>query len=87
MIFQNLDQLTELKKEAQVTLKNVEDENRINQRELKQDLRSINIAKKEQEVRHKEYLNALTREKNKEQTKVRHEFERICNEIHLKYQH
>lgn len=55
-----------MKKEAQITLKNVEDENRINQRELKQDLRSINIAKKEQEVRHKEYLNALTREKNRE---------------------
>ena len=35
LIFQNLDQLTELKKEAQVTLKNVEDENRINERELK----------------------------------------------------
>jgi len=27
--------LTELKKEAQITLKNVEDENRINERELK----------------------------------------------------
>lgn len=76
-----------MKKEAQITLKNVEDENRINQRELKQDLRSINIAKKEQEVRHKEYLNALTREKNREQTKARHEFERICNEIHLTYQY
>jgi hypothetical protein len=44
LVFQNLDQLTELKKEAQVTLKNVEDENRINQRELKQDLRSIRVS-------------------------------------------
>lgn len=87
LIFQNLDQLTELKKEAQITLKNVEDENRINERELKQDLRSIKVSQKEQEVRHKEYLNALTKEKNKEQTKVRQEFERICNEIHMKYKH
>lgn len=85
LVFQNLDQLTELKKEAQITLKNVEDENRINQRELKQDLRSIRVSHKEQEQRHKEYLNALTKEKNKQQTKARHEFERITNEIHAKF--
>jgi hypothetical protein len=41
-----------LKKEAQITLKNVEDENRINERELKQDLRALKVSKKEQEVRH-----------------------------------
>jgi growth arrest-specific protein 8 len=85
LIFQNLDQLTELKKEAQITLKNIEDENRINERELKQDLRSLKVSKKEQEVRHQEYLNALTRDKNKQQTKLRQDFERISNEIHLKY--
>lgn len=35
LMFQNLDQLTQLKKEAQITLKNTEDEHRINERELK----------------------------------------------------
>jgi len=85
LIFQNLDQLTELKKEYKITLKNVEDENRINARELKQDLRSLKVAKKEQEVRHAEYLNALTKEKNKEMTRLRQDFERISNEIHLKF--
>jgi len=68
-------------------LKNVEDENRINERELKQDLRSLKVAKKEQEVRHQEYLNALTKEKNKLQTKLRHDFERISNEIHQKFKY
>jgi SHS2 domain-containing protein len=68
LLFQNLDQLTELKKESQITLKNVEDENRINERELKQDVRALKVSKKEQEVRHTEYLNALTREKNKQAT-------------------
>lgn len=85
LMFQNLDQLTELKKESQITLKNIEDENRINERELKQDLRSLKVAKKEQEMRHIEYLNALTKEKNKQQTKLRQDFERITNEIHQKY--
>ena len=35
LVFQNLDQLTELKKEAEITLKNAEDDHRIEQRELK----------------------------------------------------
>lgn len=86
-LFQNLDQLTELKKEAQITLKNVEDDHRINERELKQDVRALKVQKKEQEVRHTEYLNALTREKNKQGTRVRQEYERIANEIQHKYKH
>ena len=36
-------------------------------------------------MRHQEYLNALTKEKNKEQTKLRQEFERVSNEIHQKF--
>jgi hypothetical protein len=52
LIFNNLDQLTQLKKEAQITLKNHEDEHRITERELKQDIRGIKVQKKEQEVRH-----------------------------------
>ena len=46
-------------------MKNVEDEHRIDERELKQDLRALKVQKKEQEVRHSEYLNALTKDKNK----------------------
>jgi hypothetical protein len=63
-----LDQLTELKKEAEVTLKNAEDDHRIEQRELKQDVRSLKVQKKEQEVRHMEYLNTLTKDFNKRAT-------------------
>ncbi len=63
-----MDQLTELKKEAEVTLKNAEDDHRIEQRELKQDVRSLKVQKKEQEVRHMEYLNTLTKDFNKRAT-------------------
>lgn len=87
LVFQNLDQLTELKKEAQIQLKNVEDEHRVDERELKQDIRSLKVSKKEQEVRHQEYLNALTRDNNKKATKMRSEYERIGNEISEKYKH
>ena len=47
LVFQNQDQLTQLKKEAQITLKNTEDEHRVTERELKQDIRSLKVAKKE----------------------------------------
>ena len=87
LVFQNLDQLTELKKEAQIELKNREDDHRVDQRELKQDIRSLKIQKKEQEVRHQEYLNTLTRDSNKRATKMRSEFERIGNEISTKFKH
>jgi len=44
-------------------------------------LRALKVQKKEQEVRHQEYLNALTKDKNKQATQIRAEFERIANEI------
>lgn len=55
LVFQNQDQLTALKKEAQITLKNIEDEHRITERELKQDIRALKVAAKEQTVRQYEF--------------------------------
>jgi hypothetical protein len=47
----------------------------------------LKITKKEQEVRHKEYLNTLTRDSNKRATQMRSEYERIGNEISTKFKH
>lgn len=85
--FQNLDQLTELKKEAEITLKNSEDEHRIDSRELKADIRALKVAMKEQEVRQQEYIRALKKANNKKATSIRHEHTRITNEIKMKYTH
>jgi hypothetical protein len=87
LMFQNLDQLTELKKEAEITLKNVEDEHRIDARELKADIRALNVSMKEQEVRQGEYVRALKKANNKKKTAIRQEHERIANEIKMKYTH
>ena len=84
-MFQNLDQQTMIKKQAQIKLKNSEDEHRINARELKQDLRALKVQEKEQEVRQTEYSNALTKHYNAKATAKRKEFERIANEIQEKY--
>lgn len=45
------------------------------------------MQKKEQEVRHMEYLNSLTKDFNKRATKMRGEYERIAGEISLKFKH
>lgn len=79
--------MTQLKKDSQITLKNTEDEHRITERELKQDIRSLKVAKKEQEVRHQEYLNSLTKTYNQKNTDIRKEYERISNEIQARFKH
>ena len=85
LMFQNLDQQTMVKKQAQIKLKNSEDEHRINERELKQDLRALKVQEKEQEVRQTEYSNALNKHYNSLATDKRKEYERIANEIQEKY--
>jgi len=87
LVFQNQDQLTQLKKDSQITLKNIEDEHRITERELKQDIRALKVAKKEQEVRHAEYLNALIKHYNQKKTDIRKEYERISFEIQVRFKH
>lgn len=85
LMFQNLDQQTMVKKQAQIKLKNSEDEHRINERELKQDLRALKVQEKEQEVRQTEYSNALNKHYNALATQKRKDYERIANEIQEKY--
>ncbi len=46
----------------------MEDEHRVDERELKQDRRSLKVMTKEQETRHTEYKNAMQREQNKRAT-------------------
>jgi hypothetical protein len=71
LLFSNLDQLTGRKIEAEETLKNVEDEHRINERELKADYRALKIQIKEQELRESDYLRALQKKHDKNCTRLR----------------
>lgn len=45
--FQNQDQQSQLKKEVEVTLKQLEDEHRVKERELKTDNRDLQVRVKE----------------------------------------
>lgn len=85
ILFQNQDKLTELKKQKQITLKNVEDENRVKLREYSADTRSLQIQIKEQKMRQSDFLRSLQKKFDQDSTNLRAEYERITNEIKNKY--
>lgn len=62
-------------------MKNIEDEHRITERELKQDIRALKVAAKEQTVRQYEFQNSLVKTYNAKNTAIRKEYERITTEI------
>lgn len=47
----------------------------------------MKVAKKEQEVRHAEYLNSLIKTYNQKKTDIRKEYERIQQEIQTRFKH
>ncbi|EAR84655.2 growth-arrest-specific microtubule-binding protein (macronuclear) [Tetrahymena thermophila SB210] len=85
LLFQNQDQQSELKKDVEVTLKQLEDQHRIKSRELKTDVRSLKVTKKEQEISQQDYLFALKSEHDKQMTLMRQDYERQVNDIKRKY--
>lgn len=56
-------------------------------RELKADVRSLKVQGKEQNIRHADYVRALDKDSNKKASAIRQEYERIANEIKMKYTH
>jgi chromosome segregation ATPase len=85
LLFQNQDNQTALKKDVEVTLKQLEDEHRIGERELKFDNRALNMQVKEQEVNQNEYMFALKTEYDRNMTQLRQDYERVYNDVKAKY--
>jgi hypothetical protein len=54
-----------------VTLKQLEDEHRLKDRELKTDVRSLKVQSKEQDLAHNEYMFALKTEFDRQATLLR----------------
>lgn len=67
----NQDQQSELRKDVEVTLKQLEDEHRIKERALKTDIRALSVSLKEQELSQENYTFALKAENDKRQTELR----------------
>jgi hypothetical protein len=60
-----------LKKEVEVTLKQLEDEHRIKERELKTDNRNLQVQVKEQELGHLDYMYSMQLEADRKMTELR----------------
>lgn len=85
--FQDLDQLTDLKIQQEIQLKNEEDRNRVEARQLKADARSLKVQEKEQELRNEDYIKVMQKDYDRKLTLMRQEYERMANEISKQYQH
>ena len=70
------DQQSQLQKDVEITLKQLEDEHRIGERALKTDIRSLNVMLKEQETSNQDYIFALKAENDKKLTESRQEHDR-----------
>lgn len=60
-----------MKKEVEVTLKQLEDEHRIKERELKTDNRNLQVQVKEQELGHLDYMYSMQLEADRKMTELR----------------
>lgn len=73
--------ISQKKAEAEMALKMAQDDDRETELDVKQDKRTQNIALKELELSHEEYIRGLKREQDQRVTSLRHEFERKANEL------
>ena len=62
-------------------MKMAQDDDRETELDVKQDKGTQNIALKELQLNHEEYIRGLKREQDQRVTSLRHEFERKANEV------
>lgn len=81
LLHEHQNEITVKKTEAEMALKMAQDDDRESEFEVKDDKRTLNIALKETELSHEEYIRGLKREQDQKITTLRHEFERKANEV------
>lgn len=75
IMLKHQDEGVELQKDDLIAMKQIEDGNRIKEKDYKYDKRSLSKMKKEQEVLQKDFLNALKKDNAKNLHQLRTEFE------------
>ena len=86
LLHEHQNDITVKKTEAEVALKMAQDDNREQQSDVKNERRSLNLALKEMELNHEQYVRGLKREQDQKITFLRHEFERKANEVQKLYE-
>jgi hypothetical protein len=74
LMLKQQDENVELQKQSEVALKQIEDANRVKEKDYKYDVRSLSKIKKEQEILQTDFLNAI----NKEHIKAIHILKTEC---------
>ncbi len=85
LLFEHQNEITFKKTEAEQALKMAQDDDREVEHDIKEDRRTLNVALKEIEFTHEEYIRSLKREQDTKVTALRHEFERRSSEITKNY--
>lgn len=86
LLHEHQNDITIKKTEAEVALKMAQDDNREQQADVRNERRTLNIALKEIELSHEQYIRGLKREQDQKITFLRHEFERKANEVQKLYE-
>ncbi|WIA30588.1 hypothetical protein OEZ86_000670 [Tetradesmus obliquus] len=86
LLYEQQNNITTLKSDAELALKLQQDEFSKREAELNRDKRGLKQELKEQELAHAEMLRALKLEQAKELTKLRQEFELAARELGVKYE-
>ena len=81
LLHEHQHDITIKKTEAEIALKMAQDDNREQHSDVKDERRTLNIAIKEIESSHEQYIRGLKREQDQKITFLRHEFERKANEV------
>lgn len=83
---EQLNETTMKKTQAEIALKEIQDENRVAEIKVKDDRRQIINVVKEVEFNNEEYIRSLKREQDLRVTLARHKFERKAAEIQNMYE-
>jgi len=81
LLLEHQNEIANKKTESEMALKMAQDDDREIELDVKEDRRHLNIALKEIELTHEEYIRGLKREQDQKITALRHEFERRAGEV------
>ena len=86
LLHEHQNEIAQKKTEAEMAIKVAQDDDRETEFDIKDNKRSIQLALKEMELTHEEYIRGLKREQDQRITFLRHEFERKANEVNKSYE-
>ena len=84
--YHQLDEIVEMKTEAELALKLQEDQHRIGEAEIKKDKRALKVDMKEAEVAQEDFIRMLKLEQDRKILELRQEFDLRARDMQQKYE-